>query len=72
MMEETKVKLPNWKGDQKDYMLWEVKFLTYSHVYKFEVVLYKGATIPKREKCVLDPSVLDLIMLSIEQKSKQS
>ena len=49
-----------WKDDQKCNMSWGVKFLAYSHVYKFDKVSEKGANFPKREKDVLDPSVLDL------------
>ena len=49
-----------WQGDQTDYMLRAVKFMAYYHVYEFDAVLQKSANLSKREKDVLDPSVMDL------------
>ena len=56
-MEETKAKLPNWKGGRKD-MLWEIKFLAYSCVYEFDALLEKGAHLSNKEKHMLDSSIL--------------
>ena len=43
----------------KRSMLWEVKFLEYSPMYKFDGLLEQGANLPTRENNVYDPSVLD-------------
>ena len=69
-MEQTKAKLTSWKGYQKYYVLWEIKFLPYSHISDFVEVLEKGANLPKKEKVVTDPSVMDQKMLLIRKKMK--
>ena len=58
-MVETKEKLTTWKDDEKDYTLWEIKFLAQSHVCKVDAVLEKGASFPKKGKDESDPSLLD-------------
>ena len=37
--ERDKSLLHTWKVGQKDYMLWEIKFLAYFHLYEFGAVL---------------------------------
>ena len=46
-------------GYRKDYMLWETKFLAYSHTYESDTELESSVNIPTKENNVLDPSVLN-------------
>ena len=54
---------------KKRYTLWKMKFLSYSHVCKFDAVLEKGVNLPKKEKDVSNLSVIQTMLL-IRQKMK--
>ena len=51
-MGEKKAKLTAWKGNQKDYMLCEIKFLVHTHMYEFDSVLKKGVNFEEKKICI--------------------